>query len=68
MKYTVQRPAIIWIETVVEAEDLDQALELADTKFQKGDYLEMEGTWEIDYGRFWVQDESGKEDYELGKK
>jgi hypothetical protein len=67
MKYTVQRPAIIWIETVVEAEDLDQALELADTKFQKGDYLEMEGTWEIDYGRFWVQDESGKEDYELGK-
>jgi hypothetical protein len=67
MKYTVQRPAIIWIETVVEAEDVDQALELADTKFQKGDYLEMEGTWEIDYGRFWVQDESGKEDYELGK-
>jgi hypothetical protein len=67
MKYTVQRPAIIWIETVVEAEDLDQALELADTKFQKGDYLEMEGTWEIDYGRFWVQDESGKEDYELGR-
>jgi hypothetical protein len=67
MKYTVQRPAIIWIETVVEAEDLDQALELADTKFQKGDYLEIEGTWEIDYGRFWVQDEFGKEDYELGK-
>jgi hypothetical protein len=67
MKYTVQRPAIIWIETVVEAEDLDQALELADTKFQKGDYLEMEGTWEIDYERFWVQDESGIEAYELGK-
>jgi len=67
MKYTVQRPAIIWIETVVEAEDLDQALELADTKFQKGDYVEMDGTWEIDYERFWVQDESGKEDYELGK-
>jgi hypothetical protein len=67
MKYTVQRPAIIWIETVVEAEDLDQALELADTKFQKGDYLEIDGTWEIDYERFWVQDESGKEAYELGK-
>jgi hypothetical protein len=67
MKYTVQRPAIIWIETVVEAEDLDQALELADTKFQKGDYLEMEGTWEIDYERFWTQDESGIEAYELGK-
>jgi hypothetical protein len=67
MKYTVQRPAIIWIETEVEAEDLDQALELADTKFQKGDYVEMDGTWEIDYERFWVQDESGKEAYELGK-
>jgi hypothetical protein len=67
MKYTVQRPAIIWIETEVEAEDLDQALELADTKFQKGDYVEMDGTWEIDYERFWVQDESGKEVYDLGK-
>jgi hypothetical protein len=67
MKYTVQRPAIIWIETVVEAEDLDEALELSDTKFQKGDYLEIDGTWEIDYERFWSQDESGKEVYDLGK-
>ena len=67
MKYTIQRPVISWIETVVEAEDLDEAFELADTKFQKGDYLEIDGTWEIDYERFWSQDESGKEVYDLGK-
>jgi hypothetical protein len=67
MKYTIQRPVITWIETVVEAEDLDEALELSDTKFQKGDYLEIDGTWEIDYERFWSQDESGKEVYDLGK-
>ena len=67
MKYTIQRPVITWIETVVEAEDLDEALELSDTKFQKGDYLEIDGTWEIDYERFWSQDESGNEVYDLGK-
>lgn len=67
MKYTIQRPVISWIETVVEAEDLDEALELSDTKFQKGDYLEIEGTWEIDYERFWSQDEDGEEVYDLGK-
>jgi hypothetical protein len=67
MKYTIQRPVITWIETVVEAEDLEEALELADTDFQKGDYVEIEGSWEIDYERFWSQDESGKEIYDLGK-
>jgi hypothetical protein len=63
MNYTVQRPVVIWIETQVEAEDHNEALELADTKFQKGDYVEIEMTWEIDYERYWIQDESGKEFY-----
>jgi hypothetical protein len=69
MKYTVQRPVIIWVETQIEsAVDQDDALEQADVKFQNGDYLEMDGTWAIDYDRFWIQDESGKEAHDLGKE
>ena len=62
MKYTVQRPVVMWIETEIEsAEDYNQALDLADQKFAKGDYVEIEMTSAIDYERYWIQDETGKE-------
>jgi hypothetical protein len=64
MRYTIQRPSSIWIETVVEADTLDEARELADKDFDSGDYLTMEQTYEIDYDRIWIQDESGKEYYD----
>jgi hypothetical protein len=63
MKYTIQRPSVIWVETVVEADDLEQARELADKDFDSGDYITMEQTFEIDYDRIWIQDETGKETY-----
>lgn len=63
MRYTIQRPSTIWIETVVEADSLEEARELADTDFDNGDYLTMEQTYEIDYDRIWIQDETGKETY-----
>jgi hypothetical protein len=63
MKYTVQRPVVMWVETVVEAEDKDLALDLADTNFEKGDYLEIEMSSEVDYERYWIQDDLGKEFY-----
>jgi hypothetical protein len=54
----------MWIETEIEsAEDHNQALELADQKFAKGDYVEIEMTSAIDYERYWIQDETGKEFY-----
>jgi hypothetical protein len=64
MRYTIQRPSSIWIETVVEADTLEEARELADKDFDSGDYQTMEMTYEIDYDRIWIQDETGKEYYD----
>lgn len=60
MKYTVQRPAIIWVETIVEdAASLEDALLFADEQLKQGDYIEIEGTWEIDQNRHWIQTHDG---------
>ena len=64
MRYTIQRPATIWIETVVEADSLEEATDLADEDFNSGDYAEMIQTWSINFDRIWTQDETGKETYE----
>jgi hypothetical protein len=64
MRYTIQRPATIWIETIVEdSATLDDALAMADEQFQQGDYIEIQGTWDIDDSRYWTQDETGKVEY-----
>jgi hypothetical protein len=62
-KYTVQRPTTVWIETVVDAESTEEALELADKDFESGDYSVMEMTYDIDYDRYWVQDKTGLVSY-----
>jgi hypothetical protein len=54
--WTVQRPSTIWIQTKVEAETLEQALELADTEFSNGEYREDEDSFTIDYDRYWAMD------------
>ena len=59
MRYTIQRPATIWIETVVEADDINLAIELADKDFNSGEYVEMIQTWDIDFERYWIQNETG---------
>jgi hypothetical protein len=59
MKYTVQRPQIVWIETEVHAPHLSEALRLADEDFESGNYFTLDATWENDYNRYWVQDENG---------
>jgi hypothetical protein len=55
--WTVQRPATIWIQTKVEAETLEQALELADVRFSEGEYTEDEDSFSIDDLRYWAIDE-----------
>jgi hypothetical protein len=60
MEYRIQRPSTIWIETTVEADDFDDALELADKDFQNGDFIEVDDTFEVDYDRFWAKDEDGE--------
>lgn len=60
MEYRIQRPSTVWIETTVEAEDFDQALELAEKEFRNGDFTELDDTWEINWDRYWIEDELGE--------
>jgi hypothetical protein len=60
MEYRVQRPSTVWIETVVEAKSFKKALELADESFSDGDFTELDTTWEVDYDRHFITDETGK--------
>lgn len=59
-RYTIQRPTTVWIETTVEAEDFDQALEIADKQLDSGDFVELYNTWETNWDRYWIQDETGE--------
>ena len=60
MEYKVQRPTTVWIETTVEAEDFDQALELADKRLGSGEFEELDETWETNWDRYWIEDETGE--------
>jgi hypothetical protein len=60
MEYRVQRPSTIWIETTVEADSFEEALEKADEQLYEGDYKELDDTLDIDYDRFWAEDEDGE--------
>ena len=59
-EYRVQRPSTIWIQTTVEAQSFDEALELADEQFENGEYRDIEDTFDIDYDRYWIEDEDGE--------
>ena len=56
-QWRIQRPATIWIQTKVNAETLEDALELADTEFSNGEYTEDEESFSIDDNRYWAIDE-----------
>jgi hypothetical protein len=60
MDYRVQRPMTVWIETFVEAENFEEALRLADCQFYDGEYRELDETFDIDYDRYWIEDEEGE--------
>lgn len=58
--YRVQRPSSVWIETFVEADNFEEALKLADSRFYDGEYAELDDTFEVDYDRHWIEDEDGE--------
>jgi len=58
--YRVQRPSTVWIETMIEADSFEEALELADCQFYDGQYTELDDTFEVDYDRHWIEDEDGE--------
>jgi hypothetical protein len=60
MEYRVQRPSTVWIETVIEANSFDEALELSEKPFREGDFTELDTTWEIGWDRHWITDETGE--------
>ena len=60
MEYRVQRPMTVWIETIVEADSFDEALALSNDDFYSGDFRELDETFDIDYDRFWIEDENGE--------
>jgi hypothetical protein len=60
MEYRVQRPTTVWVETKVEAENFDQALELADKRISSGEFEELDNTWETNWDRYWIEDETGE--------
>jgi hypothetical protein len=60
MDYRVQRPSSVWIEITVEADSFERALELADEDFSHGHYQELDDTFEVNYDRYWIEDEDGE--------
>jgi hypothetical protein len=60
MEYRVQRPSVVWIEKTVEANSFEEALEMADEEFESGEYKELDDTFDIDYDRYWIEDEDGE--------
>jgi len=56
-EWRIQRPATIWIQTKVNAETLEDALEIADTEFSNGEYTEDEESFSIDDSRYYAIDE-----------
>lgn len=57
--WRIQRPAIMWVETTVQAETLEQALELADERINEGDFIEITEDLDINFDKYWAEDEEG---------
>jgi hypothetical protein len=61
--YTIQRPQTVWIECQVEAYNIDEALEVADSLFRRGEYSVLDATVETNYETYWSQDDKGEVSY-----
>jgi hypothetical protein len=59
MEYRVEQLATLWVATYVEAESVDEALELAYDKFDNSEYEEVDGSWERQ-DKYWIRDEEGR--------
>jgi hypothetical protein len=56
MRYRIQQKASVWVETSVEADNLDEAMELADIEINKGLFTEDPASFELE-DEFWWEDE-----------
>lgn len=60
MEYRIQQRATIWVQTWVEADTIEEAMEKADEQILYGDYQELADTFEP-AGEWYAADENGKE-------
>jgi hypothetical protein len=57
MIYRVQQKASVWIEVSVEADNLDEAMELAEQEINKGHFKEDPASFELE-DEYWWEDEN----------
>jgi hypothetical protein len=60
MLYKIQQKATVWHELEVDAETLEQALDMAAEQLDDGDGCEVYGTLEFT-GEFWAANDDGDE-------
>lgn len=59
-EWTIQRPATIWVQATVNADTLEDALEIADKEISNGDFIEVDESWEVNWDEFWAKDDKGE--------
>ncbi len=59
MKYRIQQNASIWIEVSVDADNLEEALKLAEQEIGEGNFKEDPASFEL-VDEFWWEDENGE--------
>lgn len=57
MEYRIQQRASMWVETTVEADTLEEALQKAQEQMINGDYRELYDTFDL-VGEWWAEDEN----------
>ncbi len=59
MEYRIQQKTSSWIEVSVEADNLAEAVELADIEITKGNFREDPTSFELE-DEYWWEDENGE--------
>ena len=59
MRYRIQQNASIWVEVSVEAENLEEALLLAEQEITEGNFKEDPASFEL-VDEYWWENEQGE--------
>lgn len=59
MEYRIQQKTSSWIEVSVEADNLAEAVELADIEITKGNFRDDPASFQLE-DEFWWEDENGE--------
>jgi len=59
MDYRIQQKASVWIEVSVEADNLDEAMELAEKEINEGNFKEDPASFTLE-DEYWWEDENGE--------